>query len=45
MSLPNPDQIRDAVFAGKKIRAIKLQREQTGMGLKEATDAVEKLEA
>lgn len=38
------DPIKAALFAGNKIQAIKLYREQTGLGLKEAKDAVEKLE-
>ncbi len=38
------DQIRQLARAGKKIEAIKLVREQTGLGLKEAKDAVEAIE-
>jgi ribosomal protein L7/L12 len=38
------DRIRQLVQDGKKIEAIKLVREQTGLGLKEAKDAVEALE-
>ena len=49
MDTPNPGdlsmRIREAIFAGRKIEAIKLHREQTGLGLKESKDAVEKLEA
>lgn len=49
MSDPNPQEtskrVREEMFAGNKIQAIKLYREQTGVGLKEAKDAVEKLEA
>ena len=49
MSDPNPEdqasRVKEALFAGQKIQAIKLYREQTGVGLKEAKDAVEKLEA
>lgn len=37
-------QIQDLVRAGKKIEAIKLVRQQTGLGLKEAKDAVEAME-
>src|ERR1043165_2032660 len=37
--------IREAILAGNKILAIKLHREQTGVGLKQAKDAVEMLEA
>jgi hypothetical protein len=36
--------IRNAVLAGRKIEAIKLYREYSGLGLKEAKDAVEELE-
>jgi ribosomal protein L7/L12 len=43
-SLPTPDQVRLAIFEGRKIEAIKLHRELTGAGLKEAKEAVEKLE-
>jgi hypothetical protein len=48
MSTPNPDNtaaIHEALFAGNKIEAIKLYREQTSLGLKESKDAVEQLEA
>jgi hypothetical protein len=49
MSEPNPEAqaeaIRQAIFAGEKIQAIKLYREQTKVGLAEAKAAVEKLEA
>lgn len=38
-------EIRRALQAGRKIEAIKLVREQTGLGLKEAKDAVEAIEA
>ena len=37
--------IREALFSGRKIEAIKLYREATGQGLVEAKAAVEKLEA
>jgi hypothetical protein len=44
-----PDQIlaelRTALFRGEKIRAIKICREATGLGLKEAKDMIEALEA
>jgi ribosomal protein L7/L12 len=33
--------IDDEIYAGKKIQAIKLYREASGVGLKEAKDAVE----
>lgn len=46
--MTNPEdqaqQVKDALFAGNKIAAIKLYREQTGAGLAEAKAAVEKLE-
>ncbi len=49
MNTPNPEddanQVKEALFTGQKILAIKLYREQTGVGLAEAKDAVEKLEA
>lgn len=35
------DEVRDFVRAGRKIEAIKRYRELTGVGLKEAKDAVE----
>lgn len=35
------EQIESLIFAGKKIEAIKLVREQTGLGLKEAKDFVD----
>ena len=38
-------QIRAELFAGRKIQAIKIYREATGEGLKQAKDAVEALEA
>ena len=38
------DRVIEAVTAGRKIEAIKLLREETGMGLKEAKHAVEDLE-
>ena len=36
--------IENAIFAGRKIEAIKLHRESTGVGLSEAKRAVEDLE-
>lgn len=49
MNNPTPEdqanKIREALFSGQKILAIKFYREQTGIGLAEAKDAVEKLEA
>jgi ribosomal protein L7/L12 len=35
--------VRDLVFQGKKIQAIKVLREETGLGLKEAKDIVDRL--
>ena len=37
--------IKEAIFRGEKISAIKLYREATGLGLAEAKEAVERLEA
>ena len=36
-----PPDVIEAIAAGRKIEAIKLLREQTGMGLKEARDIVD----
>ncbi len=36
-------EIRDAIFAGQKIEAIKLYRDLTGKGLKESKDFIEAL--
>lgn len=41
----NLDEIAELLLQNKKIEAIKLYREQTGLGLKEAKDAVEAIEA
>ena len=45
---PNPDSLEDAIRSllaqGQKIAAIKLYREQTGVGLAEAKNAVERIE-
>lgn len=38
------EDVRGLVLEGKKIQAIKLYREQTGVGLREAKEAVEQLE-
>jgi ribosomal protein L7/L12 len=38
------DQIEAAVFAGKKIQAIRLYRQSSGQGLKESKDFIEALE-
>ena len=40
-----PREIVDAVQAGRKIQAIKLYRESTGVGLKEAKDFIEEFPA
>lgn len=37
-------EIRQVLAGGKKIQAIKMYREHTGAGLKEAKDAVERLQ-
>lgn len=37
-------QVNAEIFGGRKIEAIKLYREATGDGLKEAKDAVEEIE-
>jgi ribosomal protein L7/L12 len=37
--------IKEAIFRGQKIAAIKLYREAAGLGLAEAKDAVDRLEA
>jgi ribosomal protein L7/L12 len=39
------DAINELLWQNKKIEAIKLYREQTGVGLKEAKDAIEAIEA
>ncbi len=36
------DRVRKAAAAGRKIEAIKLLREETGLGLRDAKDAVDK---
>jgi hypothetical protein len=49
MNTPIPEnklaQIKEALFRGQKILAIKLHREATGSGLAEAKNEVEKLES
>lgn len=40
---PDPE-VRSLILAGRKIEAIKLYREQTGLGLREAKEAVDLLE-
>ncbi len=40
-----PEKITDSIIAGRKIEAIKLYREHSGKGLKEAKDFVDALEA
>ena len=41
--LVNEEAIREQLRSGNKIRAIKLYREQTGVGLKEAKDAIDRM--
>lgn len=38
---PLPTMVQDLIRAGRTIEAIKVHREQTGLGLAEAKDAVE----
>jgi|SRR5580765_5015257 hypothetical protein len=38
------NEIREEIFAGRKITAIKLYRQYSGLGLAEAKDAVEEME-
>lgn len=50
LGVPRPDsliagQVREALAKGEKIRAIKIVREGTGAGLKEAKALVEQIEA
>ncbi|CAM2870557.1 hypothetical protein FPL22_15795 [Rariglobus hedericola] len=49
MSHPVSDEqiatLSACIFQGRKIEAIKLYREMTGLGLKESKDAVDELEA
>jgi ribosomal protein L7/L12 len=49
VSSPIPDEkitaLRELMFSGRKIEAIKLYREISGLGLKESKEAVEALEA
>ncbi|MFB9662468.1 ribosomal protein L7/L12 [Glycomyces mayteni] len=37
-------EVRSEIRSGRKIQAIKVYREHTGLGLKEAKDAVERME-
>lgn len=37
--------IKEALYRGQKIEAIKIYRDQTHLGLKESKEAIEKLEA
>lgn len=43
-TIPQLEDLKQSIFAGRKIEAIKLHREATGLGLKESKDAVEQLE-
>jgi hypothetical protein len=45
LSDPERDAVNAESFAGRKIEAIKVYREATDEGLKEAKDAVEAMEA
>lgn len=49
MNPPVPEdpegQLRELLFAGKKIEAIKVLRAQSGQSLKDAKEAIEALEA
>ena len=38
-------EVSDAIVAGQKIEAIRIYRELTGLGLKEAKEAVEELQS
>jgi len=42
---PLDQQMQELIVQGRKINAIKLYRERTGVGLKEAKEAVDSLEA
>ena len=42
-STGEPPSVEGFLRAGRKIDAIKLYREETGLGLKEAKDAIDKL--
>ncbi len=48
MKVPTPEKtalrIREALFRGNKLKAIKIYREISGLGLPEAKDAVEALD-
>lgn len=43
--LPSLDQIKQQIRQGQKIQAIKTLREESGIGLKEAKDQVEAIQA
>jgi len=43
-SFPGLDEVKDLLRQGRKIHAIKVYRQKTGAGLKEARDAVERIE-
>lgn len=43
-SFPGLDEVQDLLRQGRKIHAIKVYRQKTGAGLKEARDAVERIE-
>jgi hypothetical protein len=43
-SFPGLDEVKDLLRQGRKIHAIKVYRQKTGVGLREARDAVERIE-
>ena len=43
MTLQHPDELRQLLLAGKKIQAIKVYRQITGVGLKEAKEAIDRM--
>jgi hypothetical protein len=44
MSTPDLEQIKELLFKGQKIEAIKIYREKTGKDLKDSKDAVDAFE-
>jgi ribosomal protein L7/L12 len=42
--VPGEDEIRELLAKGQKIQAIRVYRERTGSGLREAKEAVEQIE-
>jgi ribosomal protein L7/L12 len=43
-SFPGLDEVKDLLRQGRKIQAIKVYRQRTGVGLREAKEAVERIE-